>query len=473
MYKTPSIHHQPSMFWDLETMLNPKNSLFNLANLIDWQGFEDLFSPLYCKNNGRKAKPIRLMTGLLILKHLRNVSDETVVEQFSENPYYQYFCGLESFSTEAPCVPEELVYYRRRIGEAGMEAILKESIRVNLVIEDKRKEEEDRRNHKDGRGRKSDKEQTAFIDSTVQEKNITFPTDSKLLNKIIEGCQKIAREEGTSIRQSYRREIKNLKLAQRFRGRSHMAKKVKKADRRMRTIAGILVRELLRQLPQNSIYREQLELYMKFIGGEKIDGHKIYSLHEPDVLCISKGKEHKKYEFGNKVSIVRLWSGLIIGALSFRNEYDGHTIDKSREQVERIYGRPIKRYAGDRGYRGQEMTGDAEVVIPGVPKDSDSEYIKAKKHELFRKRAGIEPVIGHCKSDHRLNRNFYKGLFGDSVNVMLAAAAFNFKRAMRLLLCQILEAFRSLFWTLQLHIFVTPQPAYRLKIARGNVAWVL
>ena len=123
------------------------------------------------------------------------------------------------------------------------------------------------------------------------------------------------------------------------------------------------------------------------------------------------------------------------GSLPFRNEYDGHTIDKSMEQVRRLYDRNIKILAGDRGYRGQEQCGGASVMIPSVPKKTDSQYTKAKKHELFRKRAGIEPVIGHCKSDHRLGRNFYKGLFGDSINVMLAAAAFNFKRAMRALLC--------------------------------------
>lgn len=151
----------------------------------------------------------------------------------------------------------------------------------------------------------------------------------------------------------------------------------------------------------------------------------------------SKGKEGKKYEFGNKVSIVRLWDGLIIGALSFRNEYDGHTIDKVMEQVRRLYDRKIKTLACDRGYRGQSMSGQTQIIIPDTPKKTDSRYAKNKKHKLFRKRAGVEPVIGHCKADHRLGRNFYKGLFGDSINVMLAAAAFNFKRAIRLLLCLI------------------------------------
>lgn len=186
MYKSSSNSRQASLFWDLETMLNPKHPLFILSNMVDWAGFEKAFAPLFCADNGRPPKPIRLMTGLLMLKHLRNVSDEQVVDQFSENAYYQYFCGLEAFSMSAPCASSELVHFRHRIGEEGVELILKESIRINLVIEDKKKDEEDKKNKKDGRGRKSDKEQTVFIDSTVQEKNVTFPTDSKLLNKIIE-----------------------------------------------------------------------------------------------------------------------------------------------------------------------------------------------------------------------------------------------------------------------------------------------
>lgn len=435
MYKPSSNSRQASLFWDLETMLDSKHPLSRLANAVDWSLFEKSFAPLFCADNGRPPKPIRLMTGLLMLKHLRNVSDEQVVAQFTENAYYQYFCGLDAFSTSAPCASSELVHFRHRIGEEGVELILKESIRVNLVIEDRKNEENDRRNGKDGRGRKSDKEQTAFIDSTVQEKNVTFPTDSKLLNKITDHCHKVAKAEGIKARQSYAREIKCLKLTQRFRGKSHSRKKVARADRRMRTIAGRLVRELLRELPSDSKYREHLELCLRFVNGELLDGHKIYSLHEPDVLCICKGKEHKKYEFGNKVSIVRLWNGIIIGAMAFRNEYDGHTIDRAREQAHRLYGRAIRIMAGDRGYRGQKMSGDTKIMIPAVPKASDSAYMKARKHELFRKRAGIEPVIGHCKSDHRLGRNFYKGLFGDSINVMLAAAAYNLKRAMGLLLC--------------------------------------
>lgn len=167
MNKTPSDSRQASLFWDLETMLDPNHPLFKLANMIGWRGFEKAFSPLYCADNGRPPKPVRLMTGLVILKHIRDVSDEQVVAQFSGNAYYQYFCGLESFCTSAPCASSEPVHFRHRIGEDDIELILKESIRVNLAVEDRKQAEEDARRGRDGRGRKRDELRTAFIDTTV------------------------------------------------------------------------------------------------------------------------------------------------------------------------------------------------------------------------------------------------------------------------------------------------------------------
>ena len=276
MYTKPTRSNQQTMFFNLESQLNQKHPLYLLSNKIDWRVFEEAFSPLYCEDNGRPCKPIRRMVGLLILKHVRNVSDESVVEQWQENVYYQYFCGEQELQTGVPCTPTELVAFRKRIGESGMELILKESVRVN-----------------------DDHDETdrAFIDSTVQEKNVTFPTDAKLTRKIIGRVLKVNGKLKLPMRQNY-----------------------------------------------------------KFV---------------------------------------------------------------------------MKDLARDRGCRGRNRSVHTEVVIPGVPNKGDSYYIKRKKHELFCKRAGIEPVIGHLKSDHRLCRNFYARVFGDNINVMLSAAAFNFKRAMR------------------------------------------
>ena len=202
----------------------------------------------------------------------------------------------------------------------------------------------------------------------------------------------------------------------------------------MRTIAGRLVRELKRNPGEHSVHKELIERFEAILAQRRHSRQKIYSIHEPEVQCISKGKEHKKYEFGNKVSIIRSATGLILGAQSFRNEYDGHTIAASLAQVERLTRRKIKILAGDRGYRGKKEVNGTQILIPDVPKPSDSRYQKRKKHKLFCKRAGIEPTIGHLKSDHRLGRNFYKGLAGDALNILLAAAAYNFKRAMKALL---------------------------------------
>ena len=254
---------QLSMFSSLEDMLSHQHPLFQLSNKINWECFENAFSPLYCSTNGRPAHPIRLMCGLLILKHLRNVSDEMVVSQWSENAYYQYFCGGLEFMPKQPCDASELVHFRNRIGEEGMELILAESIRVNT--------DHDNEDHFD----------TAFIDSTVQEKNITYPTDAKLHKKIIKNVLKIVHDKCLPLRQSYTRTLKGIYRSQRFRNHPKNRKKALKAD------------------------------------------------------C---------------------------------------------------------------------------------------------------KRAGIEPTIGHLKADHRLSRNFYKGVKGDAINVLLAAAAYNFKRAMRVLL---------------------------------------
>ena len=186
-----------------------------------------------------------------------------------------------------------------------------------------------------------------------------------------------------------------------------------------------------------------MELFKQILSQRKNSKDKIYSIHEPNVECISKGKEHKKYEFGNKVSIIRTVEGLIVGALSFRKEYDGHTVEKSLEQTERMTGKRPVQVAGDRGYRGRKWYDTTELVIPCSPSPKDSRYQREKKRKLFRKRAAIEPIIGHLKSDHRLIRNFYKGLFGDAINVMLAAAAFNFKRAMAFLWAYIMVYLRK------------------------------
>ncbi|MDZ4123319.1 MAG: IS5 family transposase, partial [Hydrogenophaga sp.] len=420
---------QISMFFSLKDTINQNHPLYILANRINWLQFEDAFSPLYCPNNGRPALPIRLMVGLLILKHIRNISDESVVEQWSENLYYQYLCGGSEFIADSPCEASELVHFRNRIGEAGIELILKESIRING----------------------SDSfDPNVSIDTTVQEKNITYPTDNKLHRKIITKCKAISEKEALPIRQTYTRTLKKLGLDQRFRNHPKNKGKARKADRKVKTIAGRLVRELERNLLPNSPYQCDLELFKRVLSQKKEDKNKVYSLHEPEVQCISKGKEHKKYEFGNKVSIILTQTtGVIVGALSFRNPYDGHTLKPALEQAEKMLGRnSIKTATADRGYRGAIRINDVEIQTPKpFNNKTQTKYKQNKLKKQFQKRAAIEPIIGHLKSDHRLSRNFYKGEIGDAINVMLSAAAFNFKRMMRKWQSSFLHFFYRFFIT--------------------------
>ncbi len=402
---------QLGFYSSFEEQLSHQHPLYILANKINWNIFEEAFSKLYSEQ-GRPAKPIRLMVSLLMLKHIRNISDESVVEQWFENVYYQYFSGEKSYACGAPCEASELVHFRNRIGQQGIELIFKESIRIN---------------GKDGQ------EQEGTTDTTVQEKNITYPTDNKLHRKIIKKCIAIADKEGIEQRQSYTRIMKKLLMEQRFRNHPKNKARARKADRKVKTIAGRLVRELERKLPP-SLHQGILTLFKKVLAQKKTDSNKIYSLHEPHVQCISKGKEHKKYEFGSKVSIITTKNtGVIIGAINIeKNVHDSKTLEPAIEQQQRLTGITLKNNFVDRGFRGVKEVLGTKIIIPDSGYKERTSYQKQKLRKGFKRRAAIEPKIGHLKQDHRLGRNFYAGIKGDDINVMLAAAAMNFKRMMNI-----------------------------------------
>ena len=408
MISTPKTTSQLGFYSTFEEQLDHRHPLYILAKVVNWRMFEDAFAKLY-SDEGRPAKAIRLMVGLLMLKHIRNISDESVVEQWAENAYYQYFSGEAFFASGEPCEATDLVHFRHRIGETGVELILKESIRIN---------------GKDGQ------EAEATTDTTVQEKNITYPTDNKLHRKIIKKCIKIADENDIDLRQRYTHVLKKLALEQRFRNHPKNKGRARKADRKVKTITGRLVRELERNLAPHQ-HQKDLVLFNKVLSQKKQDKDKIYSLHEPHTQCIGKGKEHKQYEFGSKVSIIRTkTTGVIIGAINIeKNVHDSKTLNPAIAQQQRLTGITIKNNYVDRGYRGVKEVLGTKIIIPQV-KSTDTAYQKKKLRQGFRRRAAIEPVIGHLKQDHRLSRNFYKGVFGDNINVMLAAAAMNFKRMM-------------------------------------------
>jgi IS5 family transposase len=408
--KSPNRDQKHLFMPNLDEFINPKHELCLLADKIDWDFFEQQFAPLY-SDQGAPAKPVRLMVGLLILKQVYDLGDETVMAEWVSNPYYQYFCGETVFQWKFPCDPSDLVHFRKRIGESGVEQILAQSILIH--------------------GRKV-LEEDVSIDTTVQEKNITFPTDTKLAKKIIDKTSEIANKEGIKQRQSYK--FVSKKLVRESNARSPRAfRRAKKARKKIQTIAGRVVRELRRKLSPESLkkHQEKIEIYERVLKQKRGDRNKIYSLHALEVACIAKGKAHKKYEFGSKVSFATSQkSNVIMAAVNFSgNPNDSKTLEKSLEQQERMTGVRPKRAYVDRGYRRKKV-GETRIHTPdnGVGK---SNYEKAKARKSFRRRAAIEPIIGHTKDDHRMRRNYLKGEVGDAINAMLAASAFNFRSWMR------------------------------------------
>ncbi len=399
---------QLGFYSTFEEQLDHKHPLYILGNTIDWDVFEKAFTKHYSLTMGAPSKPIRLMVSLLILKQVRNLSDESVVEQWAENSYFQYVSGQDCFCSTPPCAATELIEFRKRIGEEGIELIFKESIRING---------------------KDAQEASLCGDTTVQEKNITYPTDDKLYKKIIAKCWKMAEKEGIELRQSYKPTIKKLKIIQRLKRNKGGIAKARKASKKIKTIAGRLTRELERKLTVKGLekYGTELELFHRVLNQKRTDSDKIYSLHEPQVKCMSKGKEHKKYEFGSKASLLKtLTTNVIVGAMNFEeNVHDSKTLQPTLDQYERLTGQEAEEVYLDRGYPGLKQIGNTQIHIPKPNKN-----ITKSQRNKHKRRAAIEPVIGHLKQNYRLGRNFLKGSFGDSVNLMLAVAAMNFKRMM-------------------------------------------
>ncbi len=267
----------------LKQIINPRDSLAVLANEMPWKILEDDFEEYY-SSTGTPAKPVRLMSSLLILKQLYNLGDETVVKAWVHNPYFQFFSGEVAFQWKAPWDPSDLVHFRNRIGQKGIEKIFEVSV------------------HLQGKDAHSNE---IIVDSTAQEKNITYPTDAKLAVRVIKKCQAIAKSNSIKLRQSYTRTTKKLLLMQRFAHHPKNRKKAAAARRKLKTIGGRLIRELRRSLDEGSLatYQGKLSLFEQVLAQTKTSKNKIYSLHEPDVACIAKGKIAKKFEFGSKVSV--------------------------------------------------------------------------------------------------------------------------------------------------------------------------
>jgi len=406
-------NNQPNLFYNqLRDMLDSNDPLVALADTINWGKFDDSFAKYY-SNEGRPAKPIRLMVGLLILKQLENLSDENVVLQWKRNPYYQHFCGMREYQPALPCDPTDLVYFRKRIGKEGAEEIFAMSVALHG---------------------KDAQEKQVIIDTTVQEKNVTYPTDGKLAIKMIHHLHRIAKEEKIQLRRTYVKEIKEHRIKLRFFRHPKKIKKARAAMKRLKTITRVLIRDISRKLDEKKLekYQETFDLFLKVSDQKQKDSHKIYSLHEQHIYAIAKGKDHKKYEYGTKASIVTtMKSNIIIGAVAHKkNEHDSKTLEAALSHADKHRTKPIIEAICDRGYRGQKEVEGTVICIPESPKKRDTKYQKEQKRKKFRRRAAIEPIIGHIKSDHRMQRNHLKGFIGDEINLLLAASAFNLKKWM-------------------------------------------
>ncbi len=416
MLKKLPVQPQLEMFKTvLTSFIHPEHELCLLAKKIDWKALEEEFEPLYGKV-GRPSIPIRTIVGLLLLKQMYNLGDETVVERYLENPYWQHFCGEVYFQYKLPFDPSDFVHFRHRIGSQGMEKIFKASIDLFDADMIRREVKEVR------------------VDTTVQENNITLPTHRKLIEKVIGHCKRIAKKEDITLKRTYGREIKKLKHQLRFARKPKNMKKHIKAQKRLHRIAFKIYQDVVKQLsPIPKSYMQEFDVLYRVLTQQRDDSNKIYSIHEPETLCISKGKEHKPYEFGNKSSFAYTRkSGIIVGAMAIEgNIYDGRTLKPQLEQVEDLTDGKVKKAIVDKGYKVPGGIPGIDIVMPKVQK-GESYYKKKKREERCRSRAGVEGLISHLKHDHRMIRNYLSGTAGDQINTLLAAAVYNMQKWMRL-----------------------------------------
>ena len=410
------IKHKPQLDMfkvQLKELVSQGHSLIILSHKIDWASIDKEFEQYY-STEGRPSVPTRTMVGLLMLKSMFDESDETLIPRWVENPYWQYFCGEQCFRHDQPCDPSDLVHFRKRIQKQGHEYILKVSAELHG---------------------KASQQEMVTIDTTVQEKDITFPTDAKLAAAILKECWRLADKSNLKLHQSYTRKTAEAKLKVRFGNHPKKKREARQAIKDLRKYAKKVIGQLRNHLSEEQLEASKIRFarYDKVLSQKRDDRHKIYSLHEPDVYCMSKGKAHKPYEFGCKVSVgVTAQTGIIVAVTSFEeNKNDVYTLEQTLEQIKYTTGKLPKEVICDRGYRGKKKIEDTVITIPKpLPADS-TRYQREKVRIKFRRRAAIEPIIGHLKHDHRMARNFLKGNFGDFVNCVLAGAGFNLKKMLR------------------------------------------
>jgi IS5 family transposase len=417
----------------LDQIIDMNHALVKLARAIDWGFLEQRFGAVYEDGPGRPPLPTRLMAGLAILKHCHDLSDEALCERWIENPYYQHFCGEEFFQHQLPLDRSSLTRWRQRMGEERLKALLQESLAVATRTQAMKPKDLAR----------------VVIDTTVQPKAVAFPTDAKLLNRARERLVKLARQTGVELRQSYVRVGKLALIKHQRYAHAHQFKRANKALRKLKTYLGRVIRDLARRTSDDQELRQAfahpLSIARRVLEQDyRQRGRKIYSLHAPEVECIGKGKAHRPYEFGVKVSVAttlqRSRGGQFVAHIATLpgNPYDGHTLAEIIPNMEALIGNKLARILADAGYRGHNASPDYKFrIYTAGQKRRVTPQIKRE----MRRRAAIEPVIGHLKAEHRMDRNHLAHASGDAVNAILAAAGYNFSLLLtwlRLLLFRLL-----------------------------------
>ena len=419
--ETPQTADSDLFRQELSNLIDLRHPLVQLSQKIDWQSCETRFVGLYAAGVGRPAHPIRLMVGLQLLKHTCNVSDEEVVASWVENPYWQYFCGEQYFRHDLPIDPSLMTGFRKRIGQAGCEFILGLTLSAGLATNTVAKSSL----------------AIVNVDTTVQDKAVTFPTDARLLHKARIALVRLAKRQGIELRQSYERIGKAAFVRSQRYAHARQINRAAAQTRKLRNCLGRIIRDIERKMHTDESTPSRMTRLLQVASRihtqprkrSQGDPPKLYSVHAPEVQCIAKGKAHKQYEFGVKVGVVSTSKeSFVLAAKSLPgNPYDGHTLQACIEQARRVTGiAPTEAYA-DRGYKGHGCHTDFfKVWISG----SKRGVTKAIERKLKRRNA-VEPVIGHMKSDGRLARNFLKGVEGDAMNALLCGAGYNLRKILK------------------------------------------
>lgn len=403
----------------LSELLNPEHPLYVLAERMDWSQFNTAIDVCYAEELGRPGVNTRLMVGLLYLKHAFNESDESVVARWVENPYWQFFCGCQYMQHELPIDPSSMSRWRKRVGAERLEKLLETTIHAALAMGALRPQELNKVN----------------VDTTVQEKAIAFPTDARLYHKMRVALVRRAQSLGINLRQNYRFKGKKLLAKQGRYAHARQMKRAAKMTRQLKTILGRVVRDIGRKARKiqgqvvDEPLRELLAMAERLHQQTRTSKNKIYSIHAPEVECLAKGKAHKRYEFGCKTSVATTSrSNWIVGAQALHgNPYDGHTLCGAIAQVERLTGHSPQDVMVDQGYRGHAYEGSAIVhVVRSIPKRATRAM-----RRMLKRRAAIEPTIGHLKSGNRMDRNYLSGQEGDRINALLSAAGYNLRKLLR------------------------------------------